>query len=102
MSDQMTFEQAADAGLVRHIVDDHHGIYVPQVFAQSYVVREPDLDEAMQICATDPDHEHYWECWSEILDNGTIEGTDGKVWNLYQDGDVWAIRSDADIDWDTV
>ena len=96
-----TWEQAADNGWIECILSGSAGIYVPREFAQSFVVRESSLDEAMSICAADPDHADYWECWAEILDNGTIEGKSGAVWNLWQDSDLFAIRADVDIDPDS-
>ena len=96
----MTFEQAVDKGFIELLLDGARGIYLPQEFAQSFVVREAELDEDMACCAAGPDQEFYWESWENILDSGTIEGASGHVWALYQDGDLWAIREDAAIDWD--
>ena len=97
----MTFEEAANTGKAELLINGAAGIYVPKEFAQSYVVVESSLDEDMEICL-DPDHSDYWEAWANITDNGTIMGKDGHTWTLYQDSDLWAIRDDANIDWDSV
>ena len=95
------WSEAYDKGFSELLVDDHHGIYVPQVFAKSYVVRESDLDEDMAICASGPDEEFYWESWLNIIDGGTIDGASGHVWSLLlEDGAVFAVRADVDIDFD--
>ena len=96
----LTWEQAAAAGKVQLLLTDARGIYLPHDFAQSFVVRESGLDDDMTICATNPDHQYYWEAWENILNEGTIEGADGKIWRLHQDGDLWAIRADVEIDWE--
>jgi len=102
MKTTQTFEQAADSGKVELLLTDARGVYLPRDFAQQFVVKESSLDDSMTICATSPEHEQYWDAWIEILDNGTIEGKNGFSWTLYQDGNLWAIREDANIDWDTV
>ena len=94
-----TFEQAASEGKVELLVNDAHGIHIPRIFVSEHRLTDPDLAEDLSICA-DPDHEHYWEAWENILDNGTLEGKSGHTWTLHQDGDLWAIRDDANIDWE--
>jgi hypothetical protein len=96
----MNWEDACNGGYVEMLVDSAHGIYVPQVFARSYVLREPALDEDMEICASGPDGEFYWDAWMEILDNGTIEGLSGAVYRIFvsDDGDVFAIDDSIELD----
>lgn len=77
------------------ILGDHRGIYIPRDFAEAI---DPDcikdLDkfkEDLEICK-DPDHEHYWEAWQNILDNMEIDlMRNGEYWKLYQDGDLFAV-----------
>jgi len=73
------------------MVDSHHGIYVPQIFAET-VRRELFGDsisaEDFEIISAGPDAEHYWEAWDSILMNAETE--DGI--SLYQDGDLWAVN----------
>lgn len=73
------------------LVDSHHGQYVPQVFAET--VRR-DLfgttisAEDWTILEAGPDHEHYWDCWDDVLNSAETE--DGV--SLWQDGDLWAVN----------
>jgi hypothetical protein len=73
------------------LVDSRHGIYVPQVFAQT-VRRDLFGDsisaEDFEIISAGPDADHYWEAWEAILNSA--ETTDGV--SLWQDGDLWAVN----------
>jgi hypothetical protein len=72
------------------LISDSQGIYIPKNFA----LYEEDMDgvsqEDMDILKSGPDHEWYWEAWDEVLANAT-KTINGKVWRLYQDGDLWAV-----------
>lgn len=78
------------------IVDDHHGIYVPQVFCQRYKKTDKVSQEDWDICLSGPDHEFYWESWEIILDNWGGEETDqaGNKYQIgiYQDGCLFQTR----------
>lgn len=77
------------------LLSDARGIYIPRDFVQGFDVREwglpkhPD-DWAIEICASGPDTEDYWEAWDSIL-NEAKYCKDGHVWRLHQDGDLFAI-----------
>lgn len=73
--------------------DSHHGIYIPQFFAESVKVDQwKYLDPVdMEILKTGPDHESYWDAWDSVLNNA--ETLDGRV--LWQDGDLWVIDADS-------
>ena len=48
------------------ILDGHHGIYIPQIFAEQY----PEwvkYDEDMEVLKAGPDHPEYWEAWDSVL-----------------------------------
>lgn len=72
------------------LVSDHHGIYVPQVFAE---IARRDLfgdsisAEDWAILSAGPEHEHYWDVWDEVLNSAETE--DGV--SLWQDGDLFAV-----------
>lgn len=73
------------------LVDSYHGIYVPQIFAET--VRRDLFGETISaddyaILESGPDHEHYWDAWDSVLMNA--ETSDGI--SLYQDGDLWAVN----------
>jgi hypothetical protein len=73
------------------MVDNHHGIYIPQIFAET-VRRELFADsisaEDYAILEAGPDHENYWDAWDAVLMSAETE--DGT--SLYQDGDLWAVN----------
>jgi hypothetical protein len=78
------------------IVDDHHGIYVPQVFCERYEKTEDVPQEDWDICLSGPDHEYYWDSWEIILDNWGFQESDdaGNKWRiaLYQEGCLFQAR----------
>ena len=47
------------------ILDGHHGVYIPQVFTESF----PEWmdDEEREISLAGPDHPEYWEAWDSVL-----------------------------------
>lgn len=73
------------------LVDSHHGQYVPQVFAE---IANRDLfgetisAEDWAILEAGPDHEHYWDCWDDVLNSAETEDSV----SLWQDGDLWAVN----------
>jgi len=53
------------------LIDSQFGIYIPQMFAKSYLedarwVGAEDTD--ITTLQTGPDHPHYWEAWESVLD----------------------------------
>lgn len=87
------------------ILSDARGIYIPRDFltdnyneiaksrCEAWGLNESNKDHWMD--AVNPDSEWYWEAWDWILDNARyIEEETGKVFTLYQDGDLWAICYD--------
>jgi hypothetical protein len=73
------------------LVDSHHGQYVPQVFAET-IKRElfPSITaEDWAILEAGPDHESYWDAWSDI--EMSAETSDGvSLWS--SEGDLWAVN----------
>ena len=73
------------------MVDSHHGIYIPQIFAETVrrdLFGETISAEDWAILETGPDHENYWEVWDDVLNSAETE--DGI--SLFQDGDLWAVN----------
>lgn len=73
-------------------LDDHRGIYIPRDFARCVDrerVRgiEPDDYAVLE----NPDHDLYWDVWSEVCDQATLVDSDGVTYRLYQDGALWLI-----------
>lgn len=75
------------------LIDSHHGIYVPQIFAERYDANEYHLygidPEDIDILLEGPDHEDYWEAWNNVLNDAFSE--DGRKY-LHQEGDLFLIE----------
>lgn len=102
MPREMTWEQAADAGYIELLLDGARGVYIPRDAARELNwVPNTASPQDLKILESGPDHEWYWEAWETVLDNGKLMSSNGSYWTLYQDGDLFAIREDIEIDWDT-
>jgi hypothetical protein len=73
------------------LVDCHHGIYVPQVFAETVNIKlftgikESDI----KILLRGPDAKHYWDAWVCVLEGAKMLDAKGRCWHLHQDQDLW-------------
>jgi hypothetical protein len=78
-----------------HLINSAHGVYIPQVFAETIDWNALDNwnEDQKSILLDGPDNESYWDAWQEILDN--CETVDGG--RLHQDGDVWVVYVDKAI-----
>lgn len=101
----ISWEDAADAGYIEILLSDSHGIYVPQTFCEYYdgVAGWEGIDEEdKNACLGGPEGpagEWYWEAWDAILNNARfVDPVTGDVWYLYQDGDLFAIRADIELE----
>jgi len=74
------------------IIDGHHGIYVPQVWAERYglqAVASAGVNASdVEDLAMGPECECYWEAWESIL-NTYCHNVDGVNHYLSQDGDLF-------------
>lgn len=74
------------------LLSDARGQYIPRDFVTDFDLtlwEGIDPNDA-EIC-TAPEHEWYWEAWNNILRDATYTDPDGRVFTLYQDGDLWAL-----------
>ena len=72
------------------LIDGLMGIYVPKQFVSNYIPAEWHIKpEDAAILFAGPDMEQYWDAWDDVLSYAWCE-KDGKVYNLWQDGDLWA------------
>lgn len=82
------------------LLSDSHGIYIPKLWCDELSEEEAERFGvswgSVLVCQSGPDEEHYWEAWQEILDSAEWE-EDGVEWRLYQNGDLWRVRSDAQL-----
>lgn len=77
------------------LIDGHHGIYVPQIFAEILRHGWGIPQEAFAVLKAGPYHPEYWDTWVEVLDNAWYEA-EGHTWTLYQspEGDLFSVRDD--------
>lgn len=85
------------------ILSDARGRYIPRDFVQDKYApnaysekhcRAWHITPADAIALLDPDGEHYWDVWDEVMQYAYYEDTDGAVYTLHQDGDLWGICFD--------
>lgn len=84
------------------IVDGSAGIYVPQLWAKSYKRGSWhgfNYVQDVKPLLTGPEHEHYWECWEDIINTAYFVDEKGTVWTLYQDGDLFIVDQGKIDEW---
>jgi hypothetical protein len=73
------------------LIDGHHGIYIPQIFATRYLTAANCLRCSIPIgyiaILENPDRELYWDAWETVLNNYVTENGE----TLHQDQDVWLV-----------
>lgn len=75
------------------LCDSHHGIYIPNIMIDRLVDAGWKLEistEDVETLKEGPEDAWYWEAWDNLLNNATYTDEAGNVWNLYQDGDLFA------------
>lgn len=81
------------------IIDGHYGIYVPQNFAEIFDMKEYGVsDENRDTLLAGPDHEHYWEAWDTVLATAIFKDSEGVLWRLYQDSDLYVYDTDEEVE----
>jgi hypothetical protein len=81
--------QPYNADKLELLIDGHHGIYIPKLFADYY---PQFLTDTQKQELSSPDNEEYWDCWAEVLDNLVMTNDKGEKFILIQeDGDLWAM-----------
>ncbi len=79
------------------LVPDAAGIYLPQEFIKGYIILDWEVDPVdAKIIEAGPEHDDYWEAWDAIVAEARYEDDKGNVWELYQEGDLWAVPEDYD------
>ncbi len=79
------------------LLNDAHGIYIPQLFCQTYlayVLNADELKEDIAICLDGPDNEQYFDAWDTIEQNCKFTNDRNEPYTigyLYESGDLWAI-----------
>jgi len=76
-------------------LSDARGIYIPRDFATSFVDRAKAVsgvsEEDWAILEAGPDHELYWDNWTDVCEYATATDENGIEYFVYQDGDCWLI-----------
>lgn len=81
-----------------------HGVYIPQYFAESinrYVINlwSSWIDDLDSLCLGPDTCEDYWEIWEDMLNRLVICDPDtGIEYYLYQDGDLWLVPVDYELE----
>ena len=81
------------------LLDSARGQFIPRDF-----VNEFDLSKFLGVSqwavdqCKDPENEHYWEAWDEILSNAKYRTDDGREFFLHQNDDLWLICFDEMTD----
>ena len=82
-------------------LSDARGIYIPRDFAtdtRRECIAGVD-DETLAILAAGPEHELYWDAWTDVENNATVTDPDsGIVYRVYQDGDCWLVPDGMEYD----
>jgi hypothetical protein len=78
------------------VLGSARGVYIPRDFAQMFEDRAKQVygvkDEDWLILEAGPDHEHYWDAWSDVEQKALITHLITKInYTVYQDGDCWLI-----------
>lgn len=82
------------------LVDSHHGIYVPQIFAEQNKDLFPsNLQDELKDLLIGPDCEMYWDSWDTVLNLFEIDYKPNIIspntkYVLFQYDDLWAIPVD--------
>jgi len=75
------------------LVSDRNGVYIPQIFAGFDFTNWSGIDpEDIEVLLRGPNHEdsqNYWDVWTDVTDTAIHTDTNGNVWRLWQDGDLW-------------
>lgn len=80
------------------LLPDARGIYIPRDFASDFNFGEDGWQGVSQEdrdALSDPENEWYWGTWDIVISNAHYtDPASGKVYHLYQDGDLWAVCYD--------
>lgn len=79
------------------LVDNHHGIYVPQVFVSTYNVNKfgiEEFDPDYQSVLQGPENEWYWESWDAILNKASYTDENGNTLYLEHNGDLFLVAEE--------
>jgi len=77
------------------LVADNQGVNIPMIFAINLAESWENYEESdIEILKKGPDEEFYWDAWSDVMSFSRLTDSEGNVWFLWQDGDLWAVCPD--------
>lgn len=82
---------------VEILLSDARGIFIPRDFFEGFDLDLWNLGNYDLKALSDPENENYWDTWEIVLNNAHFN-IEGKVYTLYQDGDLFAICYDEMTD----
>jgi len=85
------------------LIDGHHGVYIPQIFASNFPTTDWGVtEEQADILLRGPDleenAEEYWDAWDRVLNNAEWHSGEGEKFVLYpgECGDLFMVKA-ADL-----
>jgi hypothetical protein len=72
------------------LLSDARGIYIPRDFLDCYSWE--GITEENKKDLSSPENEFYWDVWETVLNNAFFMDASGKKWELWQNGDLFAIH----------
>lgn len=79
------------------LIDGQNGVYVPYKFAWNMAEVWQDIDpEDLAILKTGPGNPQYQDAWDNVLFSAKFEDSEGNIWHLYQEGDLFAYTGDGE------
>lgn len=81
------------------LIDSHHGIHVPSLFASKFEAwirncyNEKDVEEILTDLKNS-DNESYWDSWDDVLGNLSAKVKDRRYILHENEGDVWFVDED--------
>lgn len=83
-------------------LSDARGVFIPRDFAKSFSDRAKNVkgvsEENWAILEAGPDHEWYWEAWTEVENDAIITDENGVEYTVWQSGDCWLVPKG--MEWD--
>ena len=76
---------------IQLLLSDARGVYIPRDFCQNFDLDKWHVDNKYIHLLSSPDNEFYWDYWDELLSKAYCIDDSNNKWELYQDGDLWAI-----------
>jgi hypothetical protein len=75
-------------------LSDTRGVYIPRDFAKCFSDRDKavaGVSAEQWAILEDPDHDAYWDVWTEVCDRAVVTDNEGIKFRLHQDGDLWLV-----------